>query len=220
MYDKPLTVTALKSVCPLINLGSTCWLNATLQDVHKSFVCRSLLFQMAQCDVTDVDNSDVCVGKAHSDVNLLHYSIFEILDFTVNNSPKPVSVNYMKKCITLYGKLHPQKRITIATQHDVHEFLTDCFFNLLEAYNLYSKICHTTVCSNCRLTNVSSENCPCIILSVPEQPTRATVQQLLTNYWQSRTVEADCDSIVCQNSSAVKKILVFLHKRPTVSLYC
>ena len=96
--------------------------------------------------------------------------------------------------------------MTLGTEHDVHEFLTDTVFNLLHTCDFCPKIRQRITCVTCNKSRFESdEDCPCIILTVPHcSVNTVSVQNLINEYTLKDVAVADCDSDVCAATSQRK----------------
>jgi len=83
------------------------------------------------------------------------------------------------------------------TQHDVHEFLTDCICSLFTEHLVCPQFVQKIRCITCDelFSTQHEETCPCLKLAIPDSSARdISVQQLVYDYCAGNGVSAVCSS--------------------------
>ena len=200
-YNKKEVVFVAAKFSPMTNFGNTCWFNAAMQALHKTYVCATVIEHFES--VVDVDVNPTDRNEP------LHTCLCEILRFMTHEAPSPVPHQLILRCISLYNRLFDQRRVGTRTQHDVHEFLTDCIFSLFNKHSVCPKFVQEIQCSTCcePSSTKQEETCPCLVLTVPDRNVHViSVQQLVDDYFTGHSVSAVCCSAAC-NGAVRNKIV-------------
>ena len=195
-------VFAAANFSPMTNFGNTCWFNAAMQALHKTDVCLTIVEHFES--VIDLDSNHVDRNQP------LHASLCAILRFMTHEAPNPVPRAMILRCIALYNRSFDQRRIGTKTQHDVHEFLTDCIFTLFAEHSVCPQFVQEITCTTCGEPSSTQreETCPCLMLAIPDSSMREiSVQQLVDDYCAGHSVSAVCSSKLCK-SSVQNKIVI------------
>ena len=194
-YSMKSVVCAASKFSPMTNFGNTCWFNAAMQALYKSNVCAKIVEHYQSVVDVELDPSDR--------MQPLHASLCDIWCYMTLQAPNPVPRQMMLKSISLYNRLFDERRIGTRTQHDVHEFLTDCIFSLFCKHSVCPKFMQDVRCISCgELSSVQrEETCPCLVLTVPDITVHdINVQQLIDEYFVGSDVSSICYSEVCNGT--------------------
>jgi len=91
----------IKDFCPMPNLGHTCWFNAAMQALHKSYAICSLI-NSRQCTV-DLNSDEVSVS-------ILHSRLLEVWEFMSTTPWSTVPHSLLRCCLSGYSTLFPAKK--------------------------------------------------------------------------------------------------------------
>ncbi|KAK3092502.1 hypothetical protein FSP39_003739 [Pinctada imbricata] len=167
------------NICPMPNLGSTCWFNATIQAVAASKFKISIL--------DNLENRTLNVDKdATFDMK---EAIVNILEFIENNkaSHHPVPTEMIKHALSKISHLEGDQLTSDTNrQQDANEFYTTAFASL--AHDIGEKIVidQTLTCIDCGETNsIQETHIQSLSLDIPNYMNmKSSTQLLLKNYFE------------------------------------
>jgi Ubiquitin carboxyl-terminal hydrolase/Ulp1 protease family, C-terminal catalytic domain len=194
--SKPHNASAhiISRFCPSVNLGNTCWFNATIQAIHKSHAGNFIIHCYERYVVIDSSDERECADQA------LLTHLGEIFKFMSLQPPATIPVQLISNFFQAYARFFPHRCISVQRQFDVHEFLTDVVFSCLSRHGYCCKVMQQVICNTCGHSSNTSreEECPSIILSMSDHVAHnSTVQELLDAYCHGTVVSAVCDSTDC-----------------------
>ena len=185
--QKPVLNIKKESKCPMLNIHSSCWFNASMQALSGTFLAKALIEKLPNViDIDDMLGEDI--------QSILFRKICSVLSFmcTTENFGKQVPPCLLEE--TLAQLCHgSQRRLLYKKQNDVCEFINGALSDIAEKIGHKIQINKIFTCKICSCTLTKEElSIVTLALSCATSSNTIHLQELVSLEFQTRDADVAC----------------------------
>lgn len=165
----------LTNVCPLDNLGSTCWFNSIMQAVSESSISETLQRHQS---IIDVDQD------AYNSLKSSLISLLKVMSKNKTTNTKAPK-NQLRKILTDIAKYDGELGANLGQQQDANEFYLKIVSQLADDIGEQLGIKQTINCIDCQYSNsITEARVNSFVLTIPNNEGYVSIASLLKSYFE------------------------------------